>query len=102
MSFYTHVIGGSNWGKLVSYGRNLDLLKLKGSCHVLNYLMRLSISFRNRVQSSTELIVRYKYSAYNLIFEVTFRGISFTKHRKRRGAKLFPGVHQMIQQRGSC
>ena len=54
--------------------------------------MRLSISFCNRVQSSTELIVQYKRisSAYNLIFEVTFKGISLTKHRKRRGAKTVP------------
>ena len=37
--------------------------------------MRLSISFCNRVQSATELIVQYKNisSAYNLIFEVTFK-----------------------------
>jgi len=30
-------------------------------------------------------------SAYSFIVEVTFRGISFTKHRKRRGLKQFLG-----------
>jgi len=29
-------------------------------------------------------------STYSFIVEVTFRGISFTKHRKRRGAKTVP------------
>ena len=64
---------------------------------MLDHLMRLSISLCNRVKSSTELIVQYKRisSAYNLIFEVTFKSISFTKHKK--GLKLFSGVHRMIQ-----
>ena len=50
------------------------------------------MSLCNWVQSSIELIVRYKRisSAYNLILEVTFKGISFTKHRKRMGAKTVP------------
>ena len=58
--------------------RNSHLLKLKGSCQVLDHLMRLSMSLCNWVQSSIELIVRYKRisSAYNLILEVTFKGIS--------------------------
>ena len=95
------VVIGEN---LLVIHRNSHLLKLKGSCHVLDHLMRLSISFCNWEQSSIELIVWYKRisSAYNLIFEVTFKSISFTTHRKRGGLKLFPGVHRMIQQRGSC
>ena len=56
----------------------------------MDQFIRLSISLRKRVQSLREVILRYNKisSAYNLIFEVTFRGISFTKHRKRRGEGL--------------
>ena len=54
--------------------------------------MRLLISFCIRVQSASVFTIRYSRisSAYKLIFEVTFRGISFTKHKKRRGAKTVP------------
>ena len=50
------------------------------------------MSFCKRVQSTSELIVQYNRtsSAYSLIFEVTFKGISFTKHKKRRGARTVP------------
>ena len=53
--------------------------------------MSLLMSFYKRVQSASEFIVQYNKisSAYSLIFEVTFRGI--TKHKKRRGLKLFLG-----------
>ena len=67
--------------------KNSHLSKLKGSCHVLDHLIRLLMSYCKRVLSASELIVRYSRisSAYNLIFEVTFRGILFTKHKKYRG-----------------
>ena len=39
-------------------------------------------------------------SAYNLIFEVTFRDISFIKHRKRRGLVQFLEVHLMSHLKG--
>ena len=49
------------------------------------------MSFCKRVQSVSELIVQYSRisSAYNLIFEVTFKDISFTK-QKEKGAKTVP------------
>ena len=70
----------------------------------LNYFSATLMSFCNRVLSASELIVRYSRisSAYNLIFEVTFRGILFTKHKKVRGLKLFFGVRRMLQQKGNC
>ena len=69
---------------LLAMCKNSHLSKLKGSCHALDHLIRLLMSLCKRVQSASEIIMQYSRisSAYNLIFEVTFRGISFTKHKK--------------------
>ena len=59
---------------------------------MLDHLMRLSISFCNRVQSSTELSVQYKRisPAYNLIFAATFKGTYRLQNGKRKEARAFP------------
>ena len=82
----------SNWGKLVSYAKKFTFVEVKRELPCVGPLDEAVNIFCNRMQSSTEIIIQCKRisSAYNLMFEVIFKGISFTKHRKRRGARTVP------------